>query len=256
MAVCALPPAAVGQEPGQPFGIVSEIAGTWRRSHNNEPLFRGDVIGTNETVRPEGSNGTLAVFMLESGRVWRKACTAVEPCRGTYRPIPRAEPTGFWAFLSQYWTSDRTLSPVFARARSAGDGPVHGLAVVEGDATDLTQVLRQLTPGQYRAALAPAPGAREGNTTASYDITITVPPERPVHVERIQPGLYSLTIADARQQAVGSAVVVFVSPRAPALEAWLQANERVDRLGLAAPTQAALRARILYALHGGSADGR
>ena len=241
----------VTQTGEQASGIIDEIAGPWVSAQSRRPLARGDVLQRLDTVMlAQPADATLVVLMLESGHVWKKRCTASSPCVGTFQPISREEPAGFWAFVSRYWTSDRTLSPVFARARGAGQkGLVHGLAPEHSNRTDLTPIFQHVESGRYRAALVPAPDV-PSNTAGRYDIPVTVVAGQPVLADPLTPGLYSATLTDDRGQVIGSTAVVLVSAGSRDAETgWQTANDKAQRLGLTPATLETLRARILYALH-------
>ena len=245
----------VAQADGEPIAVIDSVRGSWVRTQDPDGrnLGRGDLLRRTDTVRLAGTtDGLLKVYRLETGTLWEKSCTPEDPCRGSFRPVSADEPVGFWSFLSKYWTSDRRLSPVFVRGRSVGnEGPQHALVVVGSEEADLSDAVRNVPPGSYRARLAPVPDAGAPNADAEYNFTLLVTKEKSV-AGHVRPGLYAFTLENERGETLGATVVFLATARRDVQASWQTTLERLNRANLASETRSALHARVLYAIHASS----
>ena len=237
------------QDSSQPVGLVDEISGSWIVNQGSKRLNRGDLLLNTQTVRFTGtSTGKLSVHLLDSGKIWSKTCSPATPCVGTFRPVGLDAPTGFFAFLTRYWTSERELSTVFARARGPGGrGPSHSLLVASKAGVDLTPLLATIPPGRYDGAFDAAPESPETHVGQPRELAFTVLTGKPV-IANLTPGLYAVTIRTSAGQIGSTVLAGVVAEGDPVIDEWKNAVAKVEALGLTPDAADILRARILYAL--------
>ncbi len=201
-------------------------------------------------TEPSTSN-SISIVLFTTGEVWRKACSTQEPCEGSYRlPAAAARSTGFWAFLSQYWTTQRRFPPIFAASRSAGGtGPRHLLTHWAQSGVDLSPVVEGMGPGQYKLAIIGAPASTSENHPRT---------ELPVRREAagtlkatLPRGLYVVTLTDDNEREVGSTAAVLIVNEgfSAAQQVWAAAQKQTSTwTDVASTTIDSILVRTLYTL--------
>lgn len=243
---------------GEPIGIVDRISGEWWRAQDRRVLTVGELIYTGQTVlvsRPT-SHASISIVMFATGQRWEQACREASPCQGSYRPAATdARQTGFWAFLSAFWTSDRRLDVVVPGSRSAEDhGPNHALLLRSGTSVGLGPALERVRAGSYRVTLTAAPDSPSAGSVSSFEDRIRIGPDAGAEVQGLAPGLYLLALANGAGERVGSDAAVLVVDRddVRSEQVWKDARARMNAWSTLSPrTVDALLVCVLYALDAG-----
>jgi hypothetical protein len=241
------------QQPAEPIGFVDAVSGRWLGVQDGQPLARGQLVYSGQTVTiGQATSGFVRIRLFAGMQPWERVCTEREPCAGTYRPPSPADAArGFWAFLSSFWKPGQQLPPVLAGTRSVNDvGPEHAFVHASGGTVDLRPALGTVPAGRHTLWLSPAPGGSLDGEDAGRESPVDLDAGGPVPVA-LRPGLYVLTVADHTAQPVGHNVLVLVRDAADprGLTTWIEARQQAARLENVAPaTRAALLAHTLYAL--------
>ena len=238
-----------------PIGIVDNVRGIWTRPQDGagrQSLRAGDLMHEGHSVFTEHStSNAISIVLFTTGQVWQKTCSTQEPCEGSYRlPAAAARNTGFWAFLSQYWTTKRAFPPIFAASRAAGgSGPRHSVIRAADGGVDFSPVIEGMGPGQYKLGVIGAPGSTS-ESRSRIELSVRQGDTGSLKAN-VPPGLYVVTLTDEKEQAIGSSAAVLIVNEgfAAAQQTWNAAQkEAAAWTGVALTTIDSVLVRTLYTL--------
>jgi hypothetical protein len=205
-----------------PFGIAWKVQGTWRLEGNATPLRPGDAVPPASLLQPGDDSGghSITVLLPDGQRVLYECFLPADCARGFRIPRLVARPDAFAIHLlsrihSVLTTGDVAHSP----SRALPPARDEAVAVLDGShRVRISGLAAQLPNGRYTydlQAIDPASPAQHGlvfeKTKPAVELSLPAP------------GLYSITITDAQNNA---RVSLFLGAIRPAQVAHFQSFDR------------------------------
>ena len=182
------------------FGIAWKVQGTWRLDGNTTPLRSGDAVQPASLLRPGDDSGShsITVLLPDGQRVLYECFTPADCARGFRVPHLTVVPDAFAIHLlsrihSVLVTGDAAHDP----SRALPPARDEAVAVLDSShRVRITGLAAELPNGRYTYDLQPIDPASSAQHGLVFEKT-----KPAVDLSLPAPGLYSITITDAQNNA-------------------------------------------------------
>jgi len=235
--LCLYPDSSVAQTP---IGYVLEIEGSWHVNNDfNNTLTLGGKLPASGviSVRSPSRSDRIVIANMRGKIIAARHC-AIQDCTRNFTlpqraPLRSAANVLFRTAMDLIWGAPARYS--FHRSRNS---PLpDGLAKLEGQALDLSQLLTEQRQYHIRWREVPPAGAAEGVWSQTMMVEVREGSPAYIHVKDVKPGLYEFSLLrplEGRLVSDGSSSFVLVLPPtkfAKALASFRQATKTTEGWG-------------------------
>jgi hypothetical protein len=211
-----------------PFGIAWKVQGSWRLEGSATPLRSGDAVPPASLLQPSDDTGShsITVLLPDGQRVLYECFTPADCARGFRVPRLTASPDAFAIHLlsgihSALLTGDAAHDP----SRTLPPARDEAVAVLDAShRVRVTGLAAELPNGRYTYDLRPI------NPAAPAQHGLVLEKTKPaVELSLAAPGLYSITITDAQNNARINLFLAAIRPgESVHFQSFRRARERME----------------------------